>query len=185
MWRKKVDKSLKPYLERFIAESYKHVKNFELDDSGKAQLWVALSILAKQVYDLQLKLNYMEKALKDISQARGIKPSEEKEGEKFIQKMEQELREIQRKPIKVFSPVSQINEVRQVRNFDNVPVINLGSLEEENKRQEDKLRRETEALEEGEKLIAEITGKKPEYMKSIKHIKPKKIVKKTKTRKKR
>ncbi len=184
MWRKKVDRSLKPYLERFIAESYKHVKNFELDDSGKAQLWVALSILAKQVYDLQLKLNYMEKALKDISQSRGIKQSEEKEGEKFIQKMEQELREIQKQPIKVFSPISSINEIRQVRNFDDVPVINLGSLEEE-KIEQEKLKREKEALEEGEKLIAEITGKKPEYMKSIKHIKPKKLAKKTKSRKKK
>jgi hypothetical protein len=85
MWRKKVNKSLRPYLEKFIAETHFHKKSFNLaKDPGKAQIWIAIALLSKQIYNLEVKLNYLEKALKDLSQV--------KESEKFIQEIENQVK---------------------------------------------------------------------------------------------
>ncbi len=85
MWRKKIDKSLKPYLEKFITETYFHDKAFKLaEDPSKAQLWIAIALLSKQLYNLEMKVNYLERALKDISQT--------KEGEKFLQEIEEKVK---------------------------------------------------------------------------------------------
>ncbi len=91
MWRKKVDKSLKPYLEKFIAETHLHKTSFNsAADPAKAQLWIAISLLSKQLFSLEMKLNYLEKALKDISQA--------KESEKFIQEIEKQVKKPKQEP---------------------------------------------------------------------------------------
>lgn len=85
MWRKKIDKSLRPYLEKFITETYFHDKAFKLaEDPSKAQLWVAIALLSKQLYNLEMKTNYLERALKDISQT--------KDGEKFLQEIEEKVK---------------------------------------------------------------------------------------------
>ena len=85
MWRKKIDKSLRPYLEKFITETCFHDKAFKLaEDPSKAQLWVAVALLSKQLYNLEMKANYLERALKDISQT--------KEGEKFLQEIEEKVK---------------------------------------------------------------------------------------------
>ncbi len=65
-WRKKVDLGIKDHLEMQIREAaknssaYKHAKN-----QADAQLWCAVANLSKQMFDLNLKFNYLERALKD------------------------------------------------------------------------------------------------------------------------
>ncbi len=73
-WRDNVDPMIKTHLETQIKEatrfnSYKQAKN-----PGNAQLWIAVANLSKQVFDLNLKLTYLERALQDI----GKKKIEEK-----------------------------------------------------------------------------------------------------------
>jgi hypothetical protein len=85
MWRKKVDKSLRPYLEKFIEETNRHRESYEdAEDSGKAQLWIAISLLSKHLYNIEMKLNYLEKAMKDLA--------ERKESEKFLREVEQKVK---------------------------------------------------------------------------------------------
>lgn len=66
-WRKNIKRELRPYVERLIAESFMHKESYsKAEDKGKAQLWLALGILQKQIQELNLKLDYIEKALQGI-----------------------------------------------------------------------------------------------------------------------
>lgn len=65
-WRKTIDSSIKDYLEALIEgvnphkDSYKGSKN-----PSAAQLWCALAIMSKQIFELNLKIKLLEKALRD------------------------------------------------------------------------------------------------------------------------
>lgn len=73
-WRNNVDPIIKSHLERQIAESVKHKNAFnESNNPAKAQLWVAIANLSKEIFDINLKLNYLEKALKQIAPKSALK----------------------------------------------------------------------------------------------------------------
>ena len=75
-WRKDVDASIKDYLEAIIEEVHKHKDSYKnAKNPPAAQLWCALASLSKQVFDLNLKIKLLEKALKDNME----KPSHIKE----------------------------------------------------------------------------------------------------------
>jgi len=110
MWRKKVNKDIKPYLEKFIAETYRYKHNFTVaDDPAKAQLWIAISLLAKQIHELEIKLNYLEGALRSIG-----------ENKKYARDINENTKQI--------IALEALKE-------EKIPVINLGSnnLEQEMK----------------------------------------------------
>jgi len=66
-WRENIPTHLKPFIERLIKETSSN-SSFRLSKNpAKAQLWLALGILAKQTYDLELKTKFLEQALKEIS----------------------------------------------------------------------------------------------------------------------
>ena len=66
-WRENVDKRLRPYLERLIFESLVHKDAYKYaKDKSRAQLWIVLSILARQNHDLDLKVKYLEKTLQSL-----------------------------------------------------------------------------------------------------------------------
>lgn len=66
-WRKDVDPLIKDHLEAQIKESFRHRENYNnAKDVSKAQLWVAIANLAKQIFDLNLKVKFLEKALQEI-----------------------------------------------------------------------------------------------------------------------
>lgn len=143
MWRKKVDKSLKPFLEKYIEETHRYKTNFEqADDKGRAQVWIAIALLSKQLYNLEIKMNYLERAMKDISAS--------KQGEKFLQEIEQKVK----KPEKQAKEEKE-KEIKKVELKEEIPTINLGHL------QEDKVDEETFALGEGAEILSEIAKKKP------------------------
>jgi hypothetical protein len=145
MWRKKVDKSLKPFLEKYIEETHRYRTNFEkADDKGRAQVWIAIALLSRQLYNLEIKMNYLERALKDVSSS--------KEGEKFIKEVEKKVKKPGKKELKNQETMSR-----------EVPVINLGYLPE------DKIEKESSALGESAEILSEIAkGKKKVKKKSRK-----------------
>lgn len=66
-WRDEVDPLIKDYLEKLVAESARHRKEYEkAPNKPVAQLWVSNAILQKQVVELSLKLKFLEKAMADI-----------------------------------------------------------------------------------------------------------------------
>jgi len=67
-WRKKVDPILKEHLESQIKESYRHKESYsDAKNKNIAQLWIAIANLSKQVFDLNLKVKFLEKALRETS----------------------------------------------------------------------------------------------------------------------
>jgi len=93
-WRKNLDKSIRPYIEKLIGESFNYKKSYtSAKDRGRAQLWVALAILAKYIGDLKLKLNYLEKTLQEVAGPKlkeklgDKRKKEEKEVKKFIKEL--------------------------------------------------------------------------------------------------
>ncbi len=65
-WRKDIDPVLKEHMEALIKESYRHKNTYKNSkDISKAQLWCALACLSKEMFDLNLKVKFLEKALQD------------------------------------------------------------------------------------------------------------------------
>ena len=141
MWRKKVDKSLKPFLEKYIEETHRYKTNFDqADDKGRAQLWIAIALISRQIYNLEIRMNYLERALKDVSSS--------KEGEKLLQEIEKKAKESEEKGMGEFE--------------EEIPIINLGHL------QEGKLEKEKLALGKGAEILSEVGKKKPRKRKKVK-----------------
>ena len=66
-WRKNIEKGLKPYVENIIRESFSYREQYRYSgDQAKAQIWVALAILSRQIYNLDLKLRFLERAIQEI-----------------------------------------------------------------------------------------------------------------------
>lgn len=87
-WRKGLSKELQYHLERIILESYSHKYAIEMaKDKGKAQLWVALSILNKKIVELELKTAYLERALKQFFPKKRISQDEKKKQEEEVEKI--------------------------------------------------------------------------------------------------
>ncbi|MEK6922702.1 MAG: hypothetical protein AABX08_02790 [Nanoarchaeota archaeon] len=67
-WKDSVDPIIKSHLERQIAESVKHKNAYnQSNNPAVAQLWTAIGNLSKELFDINLKLTYLEKALKEIA----------------------------------------------------------------------------------------------------------------------
>ena len=66
VWRENIDNSIRPYLEKLINQTFTFKEQYEKSsDKSKSQLWIALAIISKQIHELDLKLRYFEKILKD------------------------------------------------------------------------------------------------------------------------
>lgn len=90
-WRDTVDPSIRGYLEMQVKETSRHKNSYRLSENpSNAQLWVAIANLSKQLFDINLKLNYLERALRDIA---GKKP-ESKETEKKTKKLVKSLKKL-------------------------------------------------------------------------------------------
>ncbi len=67
-WRKEVDPIIKKYLEREIIEASKQEKAYKkAKDKSTAQLWCSIANLSKQIFDINLKLMYLEKTLQHLA----------------------------------------------------------------------------------------------------------------------
>lgn len=69
LWRKNIDLSIRDHLEAQINETGRYRNSYKLaKNPAEAQLWCAIANLSKQIFDLHLKMNYLERALKDTLQ---------------------------------------------------------------------------------------------------------------------
>lgn len=65
-WRSDIDPMVKDHLEAQIKETARYKKSYEkAKNKADAQLWIAVANLSRQLFNLNLKLNYLERALKD------------------------------------------------------------------------------------------------------------------------
>ena len=67
-WRKNVDPGLREYLESQIKGTFNYKKAYEnADNKGNAQLWIAVAGLSKQLFNIHMKINYIESLIKDVN----------------------------------------------------------------------------------------------------------------------
>jgi len=65
-WRKNIDPILREHLEKQIIEIYKHKNSYSLaKNKGDAQLWIAIASLSKKIFDLNLRIKFLEKTLNE------------------------------------------------------------------------------------------------------------------------
>ncbi len=65
-WRENLEPAVRLHLEKQINESHKQRKAYlSAGSSGNAQLWIAVANLSRQLFDVNLKLNYLEKVVRD------------------------------------------------------------------------------------------------------------------------
>lgn len=66
-WREKVDPIIKHHLEEEVKESLKCKEAYsQAENKSNAQLWCVIANLSKRIFDINLKLKYLEKALQDM-----------------------------------------------------------------------------------------------------------------------
>ncbi len=66
-WRENVDPTIRSYLEALIKSTSDNKEAYELSkNKANSQLWIALSIIYKQTFNLDQRIKYIEKLLKDI-----------------------------------------------------------------------------------------------------------------------
>ena len=94
-WRDSVDKTLKDHLELQIKEAAKYSEAYgKAKNQGQAQLWIAVSNLSREIFNLELKIKFLEGALKDMtSELRRLREEreQEKEQQKSIEPITSEL----------------------------------------------------------------------------------------------
>ena len=94
-WRDSVDPLIKDHLEIQIKEASRHKKAYDqAANKGDAQLWIAIANISKQVFNIELKIKYLERLLQDLvakintleakTEVKEVK--EEKPKEKIIKK---------------------------------------------------------------------------------------------------
>ncbi|MEW6063356.1 MAG: hypothetical protein AB1571_03235 [Nanoarchaeota archaeon] len=91
-WRDDVDKSIKNHLELQIKETISHSSAYsKAKNQANAQLWIAIANLSKQIFDLNLKMKFLEKALQEIArpkaQVKQAKQKDLKELKKSLRKL--------------------------------------------------------------------------------------------------
>ena len=89
-WRNFVDKSLKDHLEFQIKESSKHSPAYKQSKNpSDAQLWIAVANLSREIFDLNLKVKFLEKVLQDMN-----KKSTQKKETKDIRHLKKSLKKL-------------------------------------------------------------------------------------------
>ena len=68
-WRKDIPLSIKTNLETQIREASRYKKYYiKSKNPSNAQLWCAIAGLSKQIFDLNLKIKFLEGVLRDTLQ---------------------------------------------------------------------------------------------------------------------
>ena len=91
-WRSKLDSDVRQYLDSQIKEAFKHRAAYsQAKNKANAQLWTAVALLAKQNFELVMKVNFLERALQDMgketSAKKYVRPKMTKEEEEEIKKV--------------------------------------------------------------------------------------------------
>ena len=64
-WRDGVDPLIKNHLDKQVAESVRHRRDYEkAKNPGLAQLWIAVANLSKELFEMNLRIKGLESSLK-------------------------------------------------------------------------------------------------------------------------
>jgi len=78
-WREKVDPTLKNHLEVMVKETIKNKEAYsKAVNKGNGQLWVAIATLSKQAFNIDLRIKYLEKLIKDMLKEKAEMPISKK-----------------------------------------------------------------------------------------------------------
>ncbi len=102
-WRKELDKDIGQYVEDLIKKTTFFPAYKNSDKPANAQIWTAMGIMARKIYEQELKIRLLEGVLKEIAPKKSSKTREEiKEARAEVERI---MKEIARgKPIQVSHP---------------------------------------------------------------------------------
>ncbi|MBU0930099.1 MAG: hypothetical protein KJ623_03430 [Nanoarchaeota archaeon] len=67
-WRDNVEVYLRKHLELQIRESFKHKEAYENSQNpNTAQLWIAIANLSKEMFEMNLRMKFLEKTIYDLT----------------------------------------------------------------------------------------------------------------------
>ncbi len=67
-WREQINPIIKSHLETQIKETTAHKEAYsKAREPTKAQLWVAIANLSKQIFDLHLRIKVIEKGIQEMA----------------------------------------------------------------------------------------------------------------------
>ena len=67
-WKDKIDLGLKDHLERQIKETHNNKEAIlSSNDPKVTQLWIAVANLSREIFEINLRLRYLERAMRDMS----------------------------------------------------------------------------------------------------------------------
>jgi len=91
-WIKQVDPIIKDYLSLQVKEANKFRNAYlKSNNPANAQLWIAIANMTKHIFSLELKIKYLEGAIKDLNE-RLLKISEKKP-EDVLMELEKEAKQ--------------------------------------------------------------------------------------------
>jgi hypothetical protein len=99
-WRKNLNKEISLYIDDLIKKTNFFPEFKQADKPANAQLWVALGIMAKKLYEQELKIQLLEGVLKEISPKKVEKVQSKEARDQAMSEVERIMKEIaQRKPV--------------------------------------------------------------------------------------
>lgn len=67
-WRDNVEVYLRKHLELQIRESFKHKEAYENSQNPNiSQLWIAIANLSKEMFEMNLRMKFLEKSIYDLT----------------------------------------------------------------------------------------------------------------------
>ncbi len=101
-WRKGLNKEIALYIDDLIKKTNFFPAYKNADKPANAQLWTALGIMAKKLYEQELKIQLFEGVLKEISPKKVEKVQSREARDKAMSEVERIMKEIaQRKPVTI------------------------------------------------------------------------------------
>lgn len=100
-WRKNVDPIIKEYLDLQVKETTKFKGAYsKAKNKPNAQLWIAIANMTKHIFNLELKIKYLEGTIKDLNER--LLQLTEKKPEDVLKELEKEVKKTKkaRKTIK-------------------------------------------------------------------------------------
>ncbi len=102
-WRKELDKDIGQYVEDLIKKTTFFPAYKNSNKPANAQIWTAMGIMARKIYEQELKIQLLEGVLKEIAPKKSSKTREEIKQAR--EEVEQIMKEIARgRPITVPRP---------------------------------------------------------------------------------
>ncbi len=66
-WRVRLEEPVKKHLELQVRETFKHKRSYKSSKNpSNAQIWVGIANLSRQIFELNLRMNVLERSIKDI-----------------------------------------------------------------------------------------------------------------------